>query len=338
MTRRRISTRFFLITALAAVLSAPGPRVHAAPPELVYYDFLEKNPEGNYVLRGGIYRDPALGELFRAQTAPPPGGPYRMRLVADAGAMNRAAEFTDLFLGHEAFAGIKDGLLLERVEGDLGRMNCRNDVPESPRIIRCDAEYILSLGTGPAHVTAVFTSRGVGGAGGAMPIASINYPAITMLHELLHTWTLNDEYQYSQSEADFYCSEPSILKGPNNTSLQARDSYESEEEAVRLHGGDIPWLADALLPITAPGFAGARKLGTQLSLGDREKPGLFSGANCSRKTPSFRPYGPDTIMRTLSADWIPAIHRKAVLAEIAKAAGWPRAFSPRQSAGPASVK
>ena len=172
-------------------------------------------------------------------------------------------------------------------------------------------------------MTAVFSSRGSGGAGGAVPIATINYPLNTMLHEMLHGWGLNDEYTYSQSEADYYCHYPKILKGPNAVSFAARESYASDAEARDAHRDDITWLGYINgTPITSKaGAGGALKLGTPAGPSDRA-PGLYSGSNCSLKMPSFRPYYEDTIMKTLSTTWIPPIHQKAVLAAIAKAAGW----------------
>lgn len=299
-----------------------------ADTELVFYDSLVLNSEGETVLTGGVYADAEQAGVLRrirsekGAAAVPADGYYHMRLVADAAALGRAADFANLLLKHEAFASIRDRFRFEYVLGDPALMNCRNDVPQSPRIIRCDMGYVLSLGTGPAHLTGVFTSRGSGGAGGDVPISSLDYPLNTMLHEVLHVWTLNDEYIYSQSEADYYCSYPRMLKGPNTSSFPALAAYGSNSDAVQRHTADIPWLARIKLPVTSAGADGVFTLGTPASLADRTRPGLFSGANCSLKFPSFRPYGVDNIMKTLSTTFIPPIQKEAVLAEIARVAGW----------------
>lgn len=172
-------------------------------------------------------------------------------------------------------------------------------------------------------MTAVFSSRGSGGAGGAVPIATINYPLSTMLHEMLHGWGLNDEYTYSQSEAEYYCRYPKILKGPNTAGFSVRGGYASDAEARDAHRDDIAWLNYVGgTPITSKADAdGSLKLGTPAAFLFRA-PGLYPGSNCSLEMPSFRPYYEDTIMKTLSTTWIPPIHQKAVLAAIAKAAGW----------------
>ena len=128
---------------------------------------------------------------------------------------------------------------------------------------------------------------------------------------------------YIQAETDYYCNSASHLKSPNTSSFATLKTYASNADARMRHKRDIPWLADIRAPITTSSGAvnGLRlELGTPVTLAGTE-PGLFSGSNCSRKLPSFRPYGIDTIMKSLSTTWIPPIHRKAVLAAIAKAAG-----------------
>lgn len=326
-----------VLFGILLALGGSAPKgVFSAPPafadetELVFYDSIETGPRGEPVLIGGVYRDPEQGARLRTKSLEtmPADGYYHIRFVADAPAMARAREFTELLLTHDAFATVKDRFRIEYIAGDAALMNCRNDLPQSPRIIRCNMDYILSLGTSPTHMTAVFTSRGSGGAGGAVTIASIDYPLPAMLHEMLHTWGLQDEYIYSQSEADFYCGYGKILKAPNTSAFAVMETYGSDAEAGNRHREDIPWFDYIRAPITAldenaPAAAGVARLqlGTPKAPGFMG-PGLYQGSNCSRKLPSFRPYGFDTIMKTLSTTRIPPIHQKAVLKAIAKAAGW----------------
>ncbi|HBA61521.1 MAG TPA: hypothetical protein DCZ92_12040 [Elusimicrobia bacterium] len=319
-----------LLLAAAVPVFAQGAGPDA---ELVFYDSMEHDASGAQVLKGGVYKDPAQGARLREKSlsAPVPAdGYYHIRYVVDARSRARAEDYVRLFLSNPAFSSVADRFRIEYAEGDPELMNCRNDNPASPRIIRCNMDYILSLATAPVHMTGVFTSRGSGGAGGAgVTIVSLNYPLNTMLHESLHTWGLNDEYEYSPSEADYYCNNRRILKGPNTSSFPVREAYASDAEARNLHRGDISWLEEiAAAPIVYGAPAGADpgagtvfKLGTPSSSPVNE-PGLYGGSNCSRKMPSFRPYKADTIMKTLSTTWIPPIHQKAVLAAIAKAAGW----------------
>ena len=338
--------RLAALLAILTAFGAPGglspfvaASASAAEPELVLYDSIDTAQDGRTVLTGGAYEDAEQGErlsrLEKNLGAAPHDGYYHIRFVADADAMARAVEFTDMFLNHEAFASIRNRFRIEYVTADADRMNCGNNVAGSSRVLTCNMSYILSLGKSPVHMTAVFTSRGSGGCGGmgkGVPIASVDYPLPTMLHEMLHIWTLNDEYTYSQSEADLYCSEPQMLKGPNTTTFNTLKTYSSDAEARVRHQKDIPWIDYIPTPITGPGDAGfgeanganigiGLRLGTPMSFAGKEA-GLYSGANCSRKRPSFRPYGIDTIMKTLSTTWLPPIHQKAVLAVIAKAAGW----------------
>lgn len=328
---KRYDLFFSALLGLSGALGLCGAAAaQTGDPKLVFYDSISTNDKGEAVLKGGVYADAQQAAVLRqlrsekAAALMPADGYYHMRFVADASAMGRAQEFANLLMNHEAFASIRDRFRIEFVQGEPDRMNCRNDMPGSPRVIRCDMAYALSLGTEPAHMTGIFTSRGSGGAGGSVPVSSLDYPMNTMLHEMLHLWKLNDEYTYSKSEADTYCAVPDILKGPNTTTFPAHAGYSSNDEALRAHAADIPWLARVRLPITATGEDGAVTLGTPAALASKTEPGLFSGSNCSLKFPSFRPYGVDNIMKTLSTNFITPIQKDAVLAEIARVAGWAR--------------
>ena len=314
-----------LFLALLPILPA---QVVRAESELVFYDSIEMNDAGESVLKGGVYNKPgSSSKSIQEFAAPAPAdGFYHIRFVADARSMARAHEYANLLLGHPAFASVSARFSIEYVEGNAELMKCGNTVPQSPRIITCDTRYILSLSTVPVHLTAVFTSRGSGGSGGTVPIVSIDYPLPVMLHEMLHAWTLQDEYTYSDSEAAYYCRSPKILKAPNTASFTARETYKSDAEALNTHWKDIPWADSIGIPVT---FSSSTVNGAALLLGTPKttamgwmEPGLYPGSNCSRKMPSFRPYDVDTIMKTLSTTLIPPIHKKAVLAEIARVAGW----------------
>ena len=309
-----------------AVLFVFSLRPAAAAEELVFYDSIETGGSGMPVTSGGVYRDLEADTSKAAPQAPEPpprDGLYHIRFVVDDGSLERAKAFSELFLSHPVFAPFWARFSIEYLVADTERLNCRNDNPASPRSIRCDREYALSLGTSPAHLTAIFTSRASGGSGGRVPIASLDYPLPTMLHELLHAWGLNDEYTYSASEAEYYCSNPKIVKGPNTASFSLPGPYSSDRDARAVLSDRVPWL-DAIvsLPVTGPADQnGMLTLGTQPSADDGS-PGLFSGSNCSLVRPSFRAYKADTIMKSLSSTWIPPVHSKAVLAVIGSAAGW----------------
>ncbi len=317
-----------LIKLLLALLPMLPAQVARAESELVFYDSIEMNSAGEAVLKGGIYKKQVTSSKgLKEMAAPMPvDGFYHIRLVADAQSMARAHEYADLLLGHPAFASVSSRFRIEYLQADADLMKCGNTVPQSPRIIICDTQYILSLSTVPVHLTAVFTSRGSGGSGGAVPIVSVDYPLPAMLHEMLHTWTLQDEYTYSDSEAEYYCKSARVLKAPNTSSFATQGTYTSDAAALSTHWKDIPWSDSIRLPVTT---SSATVNGAALVLGTPTttaaaglEPGLYSGSNCSSKMPSFRPYDVDTIMKTLSTTLIPPIHQQAVLAEIARVAGW----------------
>lgn len=303
-------------------------QVVRAESELVFYDSIEINDAGESVLKGGVYKNPgSLSKKVREMAASVPAdGFYHIRFVGDAQSMVRAHEYADLLLSHPAFASVSSRFRIEYLQADADLMKCGNTVPQSPRLITCDTRYILSLSTVPVHLTGVFTSRGSGGSGGAVPIVSIDYPLPVMLHEMLHTWTLQDEYTYSDSEAEYYCKYPRILKAANTAAFAAQETYQSDAEALSANRNNIPWADSIRIPVTtssATAAGAALVLGTPKNIATASmEPGLYPGSNCSRKMPSFRPYNVDPIMKTLSTTLIPPIHQKAVLAELARLAGW----------------
>lgn len=99
-----------------------------------------------------------------------------------------------------------------------------------------------------------------GGSGGGIPVMTTAAPPATMMHEYLHTLGLCDEYEYSQSEADYYC--PYMENKENVTLIRPRDNYESDNRARRRHYDDIKWYAviASTTPITNGG-------GSRLNLG-----------------------------------------------------------------------
>jgi hypothetical protein len=304
----------------------------AAEPELIFYDSLEMHSNTESILTGGAYKEAQpLTKSFQVEKRKEPipvDGYYHIRFIIDDKSQKYSRDFEKMFLNHEAFASIRNRFRIEYIVGDIDKMKCGNNTPESPRIISCDKNYITSLGTSPVHMTGVFTSRGSGGAGGSLPIMSIDYPLLGMLHEMLHTWGLQDEYTYSKSEADYYCKYSSILKAPNTTAFLTLENYTSNANARTHHWNDIPWIRDIQTPITTSSGTVSTTIndsplmmGTPITSEDME-PGLYSGSNCSRKLPSFRAYKIDTVMKTFSSSLIPPIHQKAVLKAIRKVGGW----------------
>lgn len=100
-----------------------------------------------------------------------------------------------------------------------------------------------------------------GGSGGSIPVMTTNSPPSTMVHEYLHTLGLCDEYEYSQSEADYYC--PYMERKENSAIIEPKPSYPSDVYAKSEHSAQIMWFSDieSDTPITN-GRASNLKLGT----------------------------------------------------------------------------
>ncbi len=216
---------------------------------------------------------------------------FKLLLVADQASAARAQEYKDYMLRTPPFDSVADQLDVKIQVLSDDELKC-GPGRRIVRLLECDTQRVAREKAGQgAHMAAVFTSKGSGGSGGQIPIASKDYPLGTMLHEMLHAFGLDDEYSYDPEEVDTYCSPPS--SGPNIAVLAPLGSYVSKAHAMSTHGKDIEWSGDieAPTPVTHE-----QQLGTPPLQQHREKAGLYEGGNCSMATRAlgarrvYRPY------------------------------------------------
>jgi hypothetical protein len=183
--------------------------------------------------------------------------------------------------------------------------------PKVPRLVCCDRDAAARVGAERlAHRTAIITGTGRGGSGGPVPVATVSYPVETLLHELGHSYGLQDEYEYSADERAMYCTKGGARGGPNVVAIRPRAEYESDQAAREIHGGQIPWYGE----ITAERLiTTGSQLGTTPALYPVDAAALYRGGNCDRITPTWRPYYGANIMRSFGAPNFPAIHQRAIL-------------------------
>lgn len=241
--------------------------------------------------------------------------PYKIVMFADADAMKRADEFKTYIQTKPPFSKMGDKLTLEIVELTSEEMDCKNDKPDTPRIISCDSSLFRKKQRQmDAHLSLAFTSKAKGGAGGGIPIASNDYPIQTMFHEMLHTYGFADEYDYSPSERTVYCNNPRSVA--NIVYFQDVPPYETDVAAREKHARDVPWMG---------GIPRVRLITEGTSLGSKDsiavKPGeqllgLYRGGQCdSGTTPSWRPYG-NSIMRGYEDDTIYPLYEEVIVKNI----------------------
>lgn len=241
--------------------------------------------------------------------------PYKIVMFTDGDAKAKAEEFRTYLQTKPPFSKMGDKLTLEVVELTADEMKCGNTIPASPRIITCDTDLLRKKQRKmDAHLSLAFTSKGEGGAGGGIPIASKDYPIQTMFHEMLHTYGLADEYDYSASEKTVYCNSPRSLA--NVVYFHDTPPYDSDVAAREKHARQVPWMG---------GIPRVRLITEGSSLGSKDSNfpkkgeqllGLYRGGSCdSAALPGWRPYA-DSIMRGYSDDTIYPIYEEVIIKNI----------------------
>lgn len=165
--------------------------------------------------------------------------PYKIVILTDSDAKVRADEFKTYLGTKPPFNKMGEKLVIEVVTMTAEDMACANNMPNSPRIIRCDTQKLArAQSRADANFSVAFTSKGSGGAGGGIPIASLDYPIQTMFHEMLHTYGLADEYNYWADEQKVYCKDPK--SSGNIAYFKDEPSYADDPAARSRHRADVP--------------------------------------------------------------------------------------------------
>ncbi len=251
--------------------------------------------------------------------------PYKIVILTDADAKVRAEEFKTYLGTKPPFNKMGDKLVIELVTMPAEEMNCANNMPNSPRIIRCNTKNLASeQAKANANFSVAFTSKGSGGAGGGIPIASLDYPIQTMFHEMLHTYGFADEYSYSAEEQTVYCMNPKSRA--NVVYFKDDPSYADDPAARTRHNAEVPWMG---------GIEPAKLIISGSALGSPEEGpvgsqnlGIFRGGSCDNaKLPGWRPYG-NSIMRGYEDDTIYPFYEKVIVKNIEGAIGYKMELSP----------
>lgn len=245
--------------------------------------------------------------------------PYKIVILTDIAAEARANQFRAYLLTKPPFNAMGDKIEITTTLMTKDEMKCQNSNPLSPRIITCDNQKLFEMQTrSNAHLAVAFTSSGSGGAGGGIPIASVDYPLQTMLHEMLHTYGLADEYEYSASEQLVYCQPP--RPSPNQVFFLDIPPYDSDEYAREKHKNDIPWLGG--IPVVKK-ITNGTALGSVKAIQQKGQQvmGLYRGGSCDKASlPGWRPYL-DSIMRGYYDDTIYPFYENVIVKNIEAATG-----------------
>lgn len=242
---------------------------------------------------------------------------YTMAIYTDEYDLKKSREVIDTIRQTYPFNQFDIEFKIVRLNSD--DLNCGSN-SSIARLITCDSSKQRQHARDNDIDQALIVSKidRYGGSGGGVPVITAASPARMMLHEYLHTLGLCDEYDYSQSEADYYCP---YMEGKSNVAIiRPHSNYSSDQSARSKHMDDIPWreMISSSTPIT--NINGGYKLGTGVQNGDfpaevnnTDSPasiarslGLYKGSTCDKATQSYKyvtwhPGYEKTIMKDLNA-------------------------------------
>lgn len=171
-------------------------------------------------------------------------------------------------------------------------LSCAGGAHGIDRLVTCRSSELASLALqhGADRLVHITSNIKYGGSGGQFAVANSGLPNAMVMHELLHTLGLCDEYKYSAADAQIYC--PHIKTAANVAVFKSVPPYASDEVAKRQHGSDIPWFGqiERTTPIVT---------GTQLGTPNPDKIGVFAAGVCSEAKPpveTWKPGSKSTVM------------------------------------------
>lgn len=266
--------------------------------------------------------------LLVSQTAYSRGEkPYKIVLITDDNSDAKAREFETYLRSQPPFDRIDPAdLQIVRQKAPTGSMNCQSPHPEtenSRRLVTCDQRALRRVqrqAKGDFAVAITSAPSYYGGSGGQIPVATVESPNHVLLHEMLHTYGLEDEYPYTGDEIARYCKPGHA--GPNMAFFKDVPPYASDPAARVTHAGDVPWMGriSADMPITQlPALGSPSRSVTR----GTQQIGLYRGGNCPDRPDgkkSWKPYG-TSIMNGHEDDFMYPIYADVVSARIRRSIG-----------------
>lgn len=232
--------------------------------------------------------------------------PFRIMIIADQDATGRANEFkTYLRQNVPPFNRMQDADLqidIRTLSQAENNMNCQS-TPGIERLVTCDSAFLQGIAGNSLAVAITSIPDVNGGSGGGIPVGTTKLPFPMMVHEMLHTAGISDEYPYETSdEQTRYCGNPQATS--NYAYFKPGPPYATEGEARTRHTPDVRWMPRILAG--TPIRPSAETLGTpeaSLLRPGEQKIGLYRGGKCPPVDgkESWRPY-PNSIMRSQESD------------------------------------
>ncbi|MBI3543536.1 MAG: hypothetical protein HY075_09715 [Deltaproteobacteria bacterium] len=270
----------------------------------------------------------ALGLLFGAAALADDPPPYKILILEDPDIDQRKVlGFVNKIRATPPYSQLGKQLAFEFVLGNKAKMDCKHPYDDIPRVVSCDSSYAADEGAKVgAHKVLNLANFTSGGGGGVSPTVGIGDTPETALHELGHSIAgLADEYEYSKSEAKFYCTMPTPDAKPNEAFFAPKlKVFPSDAMARSIHSKDIPWY-DQILPATL--ITSGTDLGTPegsfpLHIGrNKTVTGLYPGGSCNKLIPTWHSYQGDNAMNDADNSFFNPVQARALLRAMEKARG-----------------
>ena len=254
--------------------------------------------------------------------------PYKLVIIADENSETRANQFITYLRTQPPFSQIaSEDLQISVTRAPPGAMNCQSPHPEtqeSQRLVTCDqralrriqrqqrANFAVAITSVPAYY---------GGSGGQIPVGTVGAPDSVILHEMLHSYGLEDEYTYrSAAEIRRYCRPGNA--GPNIAFFRDVPPYASDPAARVTHASEVPWMGriSADMPITQLPALGSP---SRTVVRGGQQIGLYRGGNCPDAANGKKSWKPleTSIMNGHEDDYVYPIYADVVSASIRRSLG-----------------
>lgn len=228
--------------------------------------------------------------------------PFKIGVVAELNAMNRAQEFINQVAMIEPFKQLiaQGALEISVAPTQVSNLNCRGGAAGIPRLARCDLSRVNRPCRG-MNFCPLFTSVPNIGAGHPRnPISSSSFPWTTMLHEMVHSFGFTDDYAYTHGECRSYCGVGTWNNGHSDNNA---NRYPTEAAALAACIRRIPWCQQAIsagTTVVQQIANGSYKIGSPAPAEGCPSTtlGVYLGGSCQNQNPNstWRPNFCPTVM------------------------------------------
>lgn len=268
-------------------------------------------------LMGGL----AVFIVFQADARP-----FRIVLAPEntAGSIALANIYMKNIRNTSPFSRMGNQLELVIAPQDPKKLKCQQNSKGVLGLVDCDNEKIQEISQAHLANRVIAVSDQIQGAsgGGRHLVLGTDTGNGTPLHELMHTFGFDDEYEYSLPEYfSLYCKQKNFF-APNIAVFKPQDPYASDTSARKKHEKDIPWLGE-IKPSPQMTITTGSSLGTAPFVYPESDAGLYAGGSCVRVYPVWKPYYTKNVMSETWTDTVkvPPYYEKLLVQQMSSEIG-----------------